>query len=89
MGSERRLQEEAEAPGHHVLFYPKLHYESAKWFAGENRGFGFEILKATVPKVLASVSSASIRGSYRLALLLMPILQACNMEWTNMGRIAR
>ena len=31
-------------------------------------GYNFEALKATVPEALASVSNASIRGLYRLAL---------------------
>ena len=40
----------------------------AKWFARENCGYNSEALKATVPEALASVSNASIRGFYRLAL---------------------
>ena len=40
----------------------------AKWFTRENCGFNFEALKAMVPEALASVSSASIRDFYRLAL---------------------
>ena len=72
-----RLEEEVEALGHHVLFYPKFHCElsfierywcRAKWFARENCGYNFEALKATVPEALASVSNASIRGFHRLAL---------------------
>ena len=84
LGAERdfqdqkgRLQEEVEALGHRVLFYPKFHCElnfiecywcRAKLFARENCGYNFEALKATVPEALASVSDASIRGFYRLAL---------------------
>ena len=69
-----RLQEEVEALGHSVLFYPKLHCElnfierywcQAKCFARENCGYDFEALKTTVPE--ASVTNASIRGFYRLA----------------------
>ena len=75
-GQKGRLREEVEALGHHVLFYPKFHCEpnfierywcQAKWFARENCGYDFEALKAMVPKALASVTNASIRGSYRLA----------------------
>ena len=40
----------------------------AKWFTRENCGFNFEALKAILPEALASVSSASTRGFYRLAL---------------------
>jgi len=72
-----RLQEEVENLGHRVLFYPKFHCElnfierywcRAKWFARENCGYDFEALKATVPEALASVTEASIRGFYKLAL---------------------
>jgi hypothetical protein len=72
-----RLQEEVENLGHRVLFYPKFHCElnfierywcRAKWFARENCGYGFEALKAIVPEALASVTEASIRGFYKLAL---------------------
>ena len=65
-----------EALGHSVLFYPKFHCElnfierywcQAKWFARENCGYDFEALKTTVPEALASVTNASIRGFYRLA----------------------
>ena len=71
-----RLQEEVEALGHRVLFYPKFHCElnfierywcRAKWFARENCGYDFEALKTTVPEALTSVTNASIRGFYRLA----------------------
>ena len=71
-----RLQE-VEALGHRVLFYPKFHCElnfierywcRAKWFARENCGYNFEALKSTVPEALASVTDASIRGFYKLAL---------------------
>ena len=71
------LEEEVEALGHRALFYPKFHCEldfverywyRAKWFARENCGYSFEALKATVPEALASVSNASIRVFYRLAL---------------------
>ena len=79
LGAERDFQnqEEVEALGHRVLFYPKFHcklnfieryWRRAKWFARENCGYDFEALKATVPEALASVSNASIRGFYRLAL---------------------
>ena len=69
-----RLQEEIENLGHQVLFYPKFHCElnfierywcRAKWFARENCEYDFEALKA---EALASVTNASIRGFYRLAL---------------------
>lgn len=72
-----RLQEEVEALGHRVLFYPKFHCElnfierywcRAKWYARENCGYDFEALKTMVPEALASVTNASIRGFYRLAL---------------------
>ena len=43
--------QEVKALGHCVLFYPKLHCESAKCFARENYGYDFEALKATVPQV--------------------------------------
>ena len=61
---------------HCVLFYPKFHCElnsierywcQAKWFARENCGYDFEALEKTVPEALASVTNASIRGFYRLA----------------------
>ena len=60
-------QEEVEALGNRILFYPKFHCElnfierywcQAKWFAREN---DFEALKAKVPEALASVTNASIR----------------------------
>ena len=72
-----RLQEEVEKLGHLVLFYPKFHCElnfierywcRAKWFSRENCGYDFDALKETVPKALESVTEASIRGFYRLAL---------------------
>ena len=71
-----RPQEEVEALGHRVLFYPKFHCElnfierywcRAMWFARENCGYDFEALKATVPGVLASATNGTIRGFYRLA----------------------
>ena len=40
----------------------------AKWLTRENWESDFEALKAAVSEALASVSSASIRGFYRLAL---------------------
>ena len=58
-------------------FYPKFHCEPnfiepywcrAKWFTRESCGFDFEALKAIVPEAIASVSSASTRGFYKLAL---------------------
>ena len=72
-GQKGRLQEEVEALGHRVLFYPKFHCElnfiercwcRAKRPARENRRYSFEALKATVPEALASVSNASIRSFY-------------------------
>ena len=36
-------------------------------FCKGNCGYDFEALKATVPEALASVTNASIRGFYRLA----------------------
>ena len=86
-----RLQEEVEALGHRVLFYSKFHCElnfierywcRAKWFAKKNCGYNFEALKATVPEALASVSNASIRGFYRLALRAIDAYSAC----VRMGR---
>jgi hypothetical protein len=74
--SEAEEQEEVEALGHCVLFYPKFHCElnfierywcRAKWFTRENCEYNFEALKSTVPEALASVTNASIRGFYRLA----------------------
>ena len=71
------MQEEVEALGHRVLFYLKFHCElnfverywcQAEWFAREDCGYDFEALKAIVPEALASVSNASIRGFYRLAI---------------------
>ena len=66
-----RLQE-VEALGHRVLFYLKFHCELnlSNTTGAEQNGLQGKIVgtKATVPEALASVSNASIRGIYRLAL---------------------
>ena len=42
----------------------------------ENCGYDFAALKTTVPEALASVSNASIRGFYRLALRTIHVYSA-------------
>ena len=88
------LQEEVEALGHRVLFYPKFHCElnfierywcRAKWLARENSGYDSEAVKATVPEAPASVTNASIRGFYRLAVRTIDAYSAGFVLWD--GRV--
>ena len=92
-----RLQEEVEALGHSVLFYPKLHCEpnfierywcQAKWFARENCGYDFEALKTTVPEALASVtnSSSAVPTGWQCAPLML-ILLVCIMGRRNSSKM--
>lgn len=64
------LQEEIEALGHRVIFYPKFHCElnfiervwcAAKHFARVNCTYNFNDLRKTVPKAMASVPPESIQ----------------------------
>jgi hypothetical protein len=58
-----------------VYLNPKFHCEmnfierfwcGAKWYSRENCSYSFEGLRATVPKALDSVSTASIHRYYKL-----------------------
>jgi len=75
-----RLEEEVEAHGHSVIFYPKFHCElnfierfwcAAKFYARENCGYSFNKLRETVPAALDSVSSASINRYYHHCMRIM------------------
>ncbi|RPA99707.1 hypothetical protein L873DRAFT_1767021 [Choiromyces venosus 120613-1] len=77
-----RLQEELEASGQRVIFYPKFHCElnfierfwcSAKYYTRENCQYSLEGLRETIPQALDSVSSATI---HRYFLACMRILDA-------------
>ena len=68
-----RLQEEIEARGHKVIFYPKFHCElnpiepywcKAKWYTRENCDYSLEGLRQTVPEALASVEQKTICGFF-------------------------
>ena len=75
--SEGEELEEVNEPGGCCIavkvWYCELNFIGRYWcraksFTRENCGFDFEALKAVVPEVLASVSSAFICGFCRLAL---------------------
>ncbi|RPA99439.1 hypothetical protein L873DRAFT_1835395 [Choiromyces venosus 120613-1] len=64
-----RLQEELEAAGQTVIFYPKFHCElnfierfwcAAKYFARENCQYSLEGLRETILMALDSVSTSSV-----------------------------
>ena len=66
-----RLQEEIEARGHKVIFYPKFHCElnpiepywcKAKWYTREYCDYGLEGLRQTVPEALAPAEQKTICG---------------------------
>jgi hypothetical protein len=68
-GQKGRLEEELQAAGQLVIFYPKFHCElnfierfwcAAKWYARENCEYTFDGLRRVLPEALDSVSSASI-----------------------------
>jgi len=57
-----RLEEEVEAHGHSVIFYPKFRCELnfiERFYARENCGYSFNKLRETVPAALDLVSSTS------------------------------
>jgi hypothetical protein len=69
-----RLQEEVEAAGYTVIFYPKFHCElnfierfwcAAKYWLRDNCLYSLDGLRKNLPKALHSVSSASINRYYR------------------------
>ena len=69
------------------LIYPVFHFGlglpnvtdvEQNGLQGKIVGYNFEALKATVHEALTSVSNASIRGFYRLALRAIP--EECNTE---------
>jgi hypothetical protein len=68
-----RIQEEVEAGGHEVIFYPKFHCELnfierfwclAKRWLRDNCEYSIGGLRKNLPKALASVSSVSINRFY-------------------------
>ena len=69
-----RLQEEVEAAGHSVIFYPKFHCElnfierfwcASKHYARENCEYNLNSLRKTLPAAFKSVSTASINRYYQ------------------------
>jgi hypothetical protein len=69
-----RLQEEVEAAGHSVIFYPKFHCElnfierfwcASKHYARENCEYNLNGLRKTLPAACKSVSTASIYRYYQ------------------------
>ena len=77
-----RLQEEIEARGHKVVFFPKFHCElnptegywcRAKWHTREQCDYSLEGLRQTVPQALASVEQKTICGFFNRS---MHILEA-------------
>jgi hypothetical protein len=69
-----QLEEELVAANQLCIFYPKFHCEmnfierfwcGAKWYSRENCSYSFEALRATVPKALDSVTTASIHRHYK------------------------
>jgi hypothetical protein len=70
-----RLQEEVEAAGHSVIFYPKFHCElnfierfwcASKHYARENCEYSLKGLRMAVPAACKSVSTATINRYYQL-----------------------
>ena len=68
-----QLQEEVEAAGHSVIFYPKFHCElnfierfwcAAKYYTRENCLYTIESLRTTIPAAFRSITSASINKFY-------------------------
>jgi hypothetical protein len=68
------LQEEIEAAGHNVIFYPKFHYElyfierfwcAAKYYARENCSYTIEGLRKNILEAFKSISSATINRYYK------------------------
>jgi len=68
-----QLQEEIEASGHSVIFYPKFHCElnfierfwcAAKHYTRENCLYTIESLRTTIPAAFRSISSATINKFY-------------------------
>ena len=68
-----RLQEEIDARGHKVIFYPKFHCElnpmepywcKAKWYTREYSDYSLEGFRQTVPEALASVKQKTICGFF-------------------------
>jgi hypothetical protein len=69
-----QLEKELAAVNQLCIFYPEFHCElnfmerfwcGAKWYSRENCSYSFEGLRATVPKALDSVSTASIHSHYK------------------------
>ena len=72
-----RLQEELEAQGHQVMFYPKFHCDlnwierywcQAKWYTRLHCTYKNSDLQTTVTKGLASVNTSTIRGHFQASL---------------------
>ena len=68
-----QLQEEVEAAGHSVIFYPKFHCKlnfierfwcAAKYYTRENCLYTIESLRTTIPAAFRSISSATINKFY-------------------------
>lgn len=69
------LQEEVEAAGHSVIFYPKFHCElnfierfwcAAKHNVRENCEYTMDGLRRTIPAAFKSISTATINRFYKL-----------------------
>lgn len=70
-----RLQEEVEAAGHLVIFYPKFHCElhfierfwcASKHYTRENCEYSLNGLRKTLPAAFKSISTATINRYYHL-----------------------
>jgi hypothetical protein len=68
------LQEEVEAAGHSVIFYPKFHCElnfierfwcAAKHYARENCVYTIDGLRGTIPTAFKSIPTATINRFYK------------------------
>jgi len=68
-----QLQEEVEAAGHSVIFYPKFHCElnfierfwcAAKHYTRENCRYTFDDLRKTIPAAFKSIPTATINRFY-------------------------
>ena len=75
-----RLQEEIEARGHKVIFYPKFHCElnsiepywcEAEWYTREHWDYSLEGLRQTVPEALASVEQMTICGFFNRSMRII------------------
>jgi hypothetical protein len=75
-----RLQEELEAAGQEVIFYPKFHGElnfiehfwcSSKWYVREHCEYSLESLRRILPEALKSVSEATTNRYYHRCMRIL------------------